>query len=300
MNMTTTEQTPREIDEAEAALYEKLARVDAQRDSARDRLYYIAGYRPEYTRTGHYWKRTLGELMEDIDGLVARGNKLNLSYGVTPSLARKAFDEVLTEQARVLVEIERLEAIYRANPWTRYFPCLNADGHIHSSLNCPTCRPTTPMGWTPQLSGKPAEDAVAELGPVLCTVCFPEAPVEWKREPSELRAGQRAAEKAEREAKKARKNLLPGEVITVNDRFADRITTVAAAKDALRKEVEFRDYFGHGPHVSYPAWAEAAVAAKAVLLAREEREEGTGATQAEIDRIITNAVKRNRAEGARI
>jgi hypothetical protein len=95
--------------------------------------------------------------------------------------------------------------------------------------------------------------------------------------------------------------LRPGEVITVgHGRFYDTITTVAAAKDALRKEVEFRDYYGHGVHCDHEPWAAAAVLATEVLLAREARKPGTGATQAEIDRIIASAVKRNIKDGARL
>jgi hypothetical protein len=61
----------------------------------------------------------------------------------------------------------------------------------------------------------------------------------------------------------------------------------------LRREVEFRDYYGHGEHSSHAEYVRGAAQAKKVLLAR-------GVTQTEIDRIITNAIKRNRKDGARI
>ena len=49
-------------------------------------------------------------------------------------------------------------------------------------MNCSTCNKgahRTSFGWLPALSGLSEKDAVAEQGPVLCTVCFPSAPVEW-------------------------------------------------------------------------------------------------------------------------
>jgi hypothetical protein len=45
-------------------------------------------------------------------------------------------------------------------------------------MHCHTCRPSTTYGWLPELSGKDEAEAVAQLGPNLCSVCFPSAPVE--------------------------------------------------------------------------------------------------------------------------
>lgn len=64
--------------------------------------------------------------------------------------------------------------------WSRFF--LVVGGHIHSSMSCSTCnngQDPTDFGWLPQLSGLSEADAVHAHGAVLCTVCFPSAPVEW-------------------------------------------------------------------------------------------------------------------------
>ena len=61
--------------------------------------------------------------------------------------------------------------------WARYF--LVEGGHIHSSTGCHTLYPTTRIGWLPELSGESEAEAVAAHGALLCTVCFPSAPVEW-------------------------------------------------------------------------------------------------------------------------
>lgn len=82
---------------------------------------------------------------------------------------------VLTEQIRPL-DAEFL----RRGRWTRFF--LVPGGHIHRTLNCSTCnrgRTMTDFRWLPALSGLSDADAVTAHGAILCTVCFPDAPVEW-------------------------------------------------------------------------------------------------------------------------
>lgn len=77
---------------------------------------------------------------------------------------------------------DKLDEVWAANGyWSRFFLVLNTGGHIHHDISGYRCsrRPTTSHGWNPQLSGLTEAEAVAELGPLLCTVCFPSAPVEW-------------------------------------------------------------------------------------------------------------------------
>lgn len=84
-----------------------------------------------------------------------------------------------------LVKIQELQEAYLAEEekytgWSRFF--LVPGGHIHSSMNCSSCNKgnmPTQFSWLPELSGLDEETAVEENGPILCTVCFPSAPVEW-------------------------------------------------------------------------------------------------------------------------
>jgi hypothetical protein len=57
--------------------------------------------------------------------------------------------------------------------WNRFFLVQ----HIHRSTACSTLRPTTRVGWLPNVSGLTEEEAVQEYQTALCTVCFPSAPV---------------------------------------------------------------------------------------------------------------------------
>lgn len=59
--------------------------------------------------------------------------------------------------------------------WQRFYLVQ----HIHSSQHCSSFRPTTRVGWLPNLSGLTEAEAVAEHGAILCTICFPSAPTEW-------------------------------------------------------------------------------------------------------------------------
>jgi hypothetical protein len=83
------------------------------------------------------------------------------------------------------VELDAAQADYlqknkQYEGWSRFF--LVPGGHIHSSLNCSTCNKEgkqTDFGWLPELSGLTEVDAVKEHGAILCTVCYPSAPVEY-------------------------------------------------------------------------------------------------------------------------
>lgn len=58
--------------------------------------------------------------------------------------------------------------------WTRFYLVE----HIHNTTACSSFRPTTRVGWLPKVSGLTEVEAVAEYGAILCTKCFPTAPVE--------------------------------------------------------------------------------------------------------------------------
>ena len=86
-------------------------------------------------------------------------------------------DELIEERDGLFAERDALEATYTG--WPRFFLVTSSPGHIHSSMYCSTCRPTTTFGWLPELSDMTEGDAVAACGPTLCTVCFPSAPLDW-------------------------------------------------------------------------------------------------------------------------
>ena len=192
----------------------------------------------------------------------------------------------LAAVAAIRDQVAGMEAIYRTAPWQRYFVCLANGGHIHATeRGCSTIGPETEMAWRYDISGATIAEAVADLGPALCTHCFPDAPVEMTRgelrEVTEARAARDAA-KAEREAAKAAKNLTPAEYF--RNAYGDRVTTIAAAKEALRDERRFAHYRGiDQPHSNmYEDAKTAAADARRVLAAR-------GLTTGELDTIVARA-----------
>lgn len=81
------------------------------------------------------------------------------------------------------VEADRLEAEYERRRWSRFIVVQ----HVHSGYWCAggTVRHDSVRHWLPELSGRSEAEAIAELAErahMLCTHCFPNAPVITPRE----------------------------------------------------------------------------------------------------------------------
>jgi hypothetical protein len=299
-----TQVNPREQDKAEARLWDELAEHTRAIQAQEGKLHRMARDRRVGFSRRASWQLSLPEVIARLHDRSAWA-KRDLSYGCSPQEAVARLDELNAQADAAREGIATAEALWREHGWSRFILCLSTNGHIHNYHGCPTLnRGQEPslLEWHPEFSGQTVDEAVQALGPILCQVCFPEAKAEYKRDPAACRrerdAGQRAAEKAGHEAVKAIKKLRPEEQF--RNHRGDRVTTVAACKQALRDEVEFRDYYGSGQHSYYAKAQAAAEMAARVLLAREQRQPGTGATQEEIGKIIARAIVRNRKEGARI
>lgn len=273
-------------------------------------------------RRGRGWTLTDAQA-EEMLARVQDDDRRGLSYRVRPSelLARivSARDVIATLNAQV----EELEDQYLAlGAWQRYFPCLNADGHIHASLRgCPTVRWDTDMGWATQYSGLTPDQAIhgfglfPALGETLCTVCFPGAPAEWCRTRSEVTRAEREAARDAKNAARNAANALKNLAKPFEAHDGDRVTTVAAAKALVRKPAETavelewyktsesaREQWKGMPErlAEFIARAERRLAAEQaeaaevneILVAREATAPGSGWTQADADKAIAAATKR--------
>lgn len=181
-------QTPAEIDTFLVAAHRDSARAVSHLEYAENDVHRSAGdeHVDGYSSP---WKMTTEEA---IEAATAKG----FTYGITKlAKARETF-------AEVTAEIDRLDAEFtRRGGWSRFFLVQNAGGHIHNSLNCSTCnkftsrgQSQTRFGWLPALSGQTEAEAVAEHGAILCTVCFPSAPVEWTNAHEVAKAERAAAQ----------------------------------------------------------------------------------------------------------
>jgi len=92
------------------------------------------------------------------------------------------------------VVVRNAEACYTG--WSRFFLVTNSGGHIHRDQSCTTCFPTTQYGWLYELSGLTEAEAVEEYGEILCSICYPSAPVEWTNGVNKKDAERKALDKA--------------------------------------------------------------------------------------------------------
>lgn len=304
MDATTVD--PRAHDEATAAKYGELDKAQRKLAGAVDQIHREAGSKriDRWTRRER-WSQSFEDALAIVqakadahpaDEVIRDGSPINL-------LRRHARAAAAIE--RIAGEIEALNDIYAQHGWQRFFPCNNSNGHIHASLACHTLnkgRYATDMGWYPSLSGHTVAEAVAELGTWLCSVCFPGAPAEHCQTRSEANRAEREAKAAAKAEARFDKELRDGETI-LDGRLSsrtgkgDKVTTVHGLKTVLREVSEFRHYSGINKHHPwYQPTLVAAEEAKRVLLEREERKPGTGATQAEIDLIIKRAEQKARKE----
>jgi hypothetical protein len=118
---------------------------------------------------------------------------------------QKRIAELKEQYAKIQAEIKKLDAIYDQDPWTRAFLVINSNGHVHSSMDCNTCFPTTRYNWLIQYSNDDEKTIVEDAGQDACTICYPSAPAEVLNRPSRIVTADKVAKakaKAERDAKR--------------------------------------------------------------------------------------------------
>lgn len=170
------------------------------------------------------------------------------------------------ELSKVKGEIAKLDAIYNQDPWTRAFLVVNNNGHVHSSLDCSTCFPTTRYQWLVQYSNDDENTIVEDAGQDACTVCYPSAPAEVLNRPSRIVTADKIAKaqaKAERDAKKAERiakekanaPTISGEFIYIKDgKYTQVLKTERSAVSewfdqyAKSQREVVTHYFNNEPH----------------------------------------------------
>lgn len=158
------------------------ALLDAQKHDTKVNKLYVQREEQQALLTGNL--RTLAHRMGlnlkkriDPDKVIARAEA-----STDPDRIKKYLDwakENLAAVEDAQAKIEKLDKNYTG--WARYF--IVPGGHIHTSTQCRTCNHSwehpTQFEWLTTFSGEKLEDVVKQHGAVLCTVCFPEAPLDW-------------------------------------------------------------------------------------------------------------------------
>jgi len=177
--MTTHEQAVR-IDTKLEELHLALQEASDKRHHHFEDLHWAIEDRPTYIGRRQTWKLSVPELARIAQARVEtdQDNDVRRGHGF---FAKKlaAIAEWAEPIARLEHEIAELDALYKADPWQRFHPCQTGNPHIHAGWGCAGLKHNSILLWEPQLSGLEMADAVAKLGPKLCTHCFPSAPVEY-------------------------------------------------------------------------------------------------------------------------
>ena len=187
----------------------------------------------------------------------------------------------------------------RRGCWTRAFLVVNnGTGHVHSTMNCTTCYPTTQYHWLTELSDHDEQDIVDAAGEGACTVCYGSAPVKLRLDrPRAVFTDEERARIAEREKKAQAKVAAAAQAITV-DRYWDvtrwtrkTFKTERAATNAIASELSSMVGYG-ASHPSFPQWQESV---NNVAQALKD-----GGSDYDLEAALEKARKKCRAEHAKV
>ncbi|HLR94956.1 MAG TPA: hypothetical protein VK053_10545 [Jiangellaceae bacterium] len=199
------------------------------------------------SQTGGSWGKS------DAEALAAAREWVTLADGGAASEATGArirgplreAEAAQEETERAREQVDGLEEAFRIRGgWNRAFLVAGANGHVHSSTSCSTCRDSTQYAWMTAYSGVDEETIVADAGYRACTVCYPSAPVGDERSlPTKMLSDEekqdsarREKERAAREEKKAKAAAnaptASGEPLTVNDGMSQYPETLKTERTA--------------------------------------------------------------------
>ena len=124
------------------------------------------------------WGKTWDQAFAEV---TARAEVADAEQPWTQREAQSALDKLDDAQAELLeaeLAQRKQSALWAQHGrWDRY--SVVPGGHIHTDGRaCHTLRPSTTVLWAYQVSGDTVDDAIEVYGTVLCTHCFPDAPVE--------------------------------------------------------------------------------------------------------------------------
>jgi hypothetical protein len=170
-------------------------------------------------------------------------NKDKETYTQRIQEKQKLINEILDEETAYEAEYER------RGRWTRAFIVRNGNGHIHKTMNCSTCYPTTSFGWLTDYSGKNEAGVIEDAGEKACTVCYPDAPVEVRNRPSKIEDPELREKRIEREnaklARDAKKALTgittpDGEPLHIESYYGVVKTARTAEIEAVARVVDLK------------------------------------------------------------
>ena len=155
-----------------------------------------------------FWHDKRWDLISKLESAEDTKKFYEKHYPTRVDEIEKAIEKIASIKSEIYkfnVVIAKLNKIYDQDPWTRAFLVINSNGHVHSSMDCNTCFPTTRYNWLIQYSNDDEKTIVEDAGQDACTICYPSAPAEVLNRPSRIVTADKVAKaqaKAERDAKK--------------------------------------------------------------------------------------------------
>jgi hypothetical protein len=188
--------------------------------------------------------------------------------------AQRALERIDAKKKELLeLDLQReheRQVMADAGGWSQAFLAVtNGDGHVHSSMVCPTCnrgKDWTRFAWMVEYSGANEEEIVDAAGVRACTVCYPSAPVESLNKPTRMftpdevekakAREEREAAKIAKDAKKKANAATPdgSELrISTGDGYTERFSTESSAMSwATGHYYNFMSE--HDENGVYPEW----------------------------------------------
>lgn len=178
--------------------------------------------------------------------------------------------EAVTARDEAFVAFNEAAAKYEG--WSRFFIVNNVGGHIHWTMSCSTCYPTTDFGWLPNLSGLTEADAVEEWGGILCSVCFPSAPVEHTDGVNKKTAAEKAFNKAIAEINRTPEGKKAKKADDLVRRKKNLIMSIESNTSSMRNTLEFYSDNEAFVAAGEPAKNEARIAENDARVAKTRKE----------------------------
>lgn len=151
--------------------------------------------------------QVVSDLRDRVTTAHANGERYLTDIPASVSDLQRWFTELdeLTARIDQLDDLlDAAQARYERFRWPRAFLVVTRGaGHVHTSMSCSTCYPTTQYCWMTEYSGANETDIVTDAGERACTICYPTAPVEVLARPTRMFSPDEVAADAERERKHA-------------------------------------------------------------------------------------------------
>jgi hypothetical protein len=244
--------TPSEIDTAIAAIHDRHDRKLAELAGVHGRAKLLRRHIERMRQGVRYAGCTIETIEDELSALPQQAARIQAEASAIPA-----------EAAPYNAEYSR------RGGWTRaYLVISSGRGHIHRSTGCGTCRHTTVFDWRTELSGLDEAEIIALAGEGACTVCYPDAPLDVRRQERrilsarEVEQAARREELAQRRAAQAAKAITGADGSPLRDGLGLVLKTERATEIEVVRHLANHRLYGHRLDGEFVSRAVEALAAK--------------------------------------